>query len=102
VGRGHRTNLLDDFAGDLSQILERNPGMTAVRLHKELRDRGFTGGYSIVRDRLRAVRPFPQKRQEVFDWMRAVLQGAVPRATLKEELGHIAELEKLLTAILEG
>jgi hypothetical protein len=72
-GKEHRSNLLDDFAGDLSQILKRNPGMTAVRFHKELRDRGFTGGYSIVRDRLRAVRPLPQKRQELFDWMPAVL-----------------------------
>lgn len=102
VGRRHRSNLLDDFAGDLSQILDCNPGMTAVRLHKELRDRGFRGGYRIVRARLRAVRPLPQKRQEVFEWMRAVLQGAVPPATLKEEFGHIAELDKLLTAILEG
>jgi transposase len=102
VGRGHRSKLLDDFAGDLWKILERNPGMTAVRLHKELRDQGFEGGYSIVRDWLRVVRPLPQKRQEVFDWMRAILQGALPRATLKEELGHISELDELLTAILEG
>ena len=102
VGRAHRPKLLDEFAGDLAQLLERNPGMTAARLHKELHDRGFTGGYSIVRDRLRAVRPPSQKRQEVFDWMRAVLQGAVPRATLTKELGHVAELDKLLTAILEG
>jgi hypothetical protein len=102
VGRGHRPNLLDDFAGDVAQLLELSPGMTAVRLHKELRDRGFTGGYGVVRDRLRAVRPLPQKRQEIFDWMRAVLQGAVPRATLTKELGHVAELDKLVTAVLEG
>ena len=102
VGRAHRPNLMDEFAGDLAQLLERNPAMTAARLHQELRDRGFTGGYSIVRDRLRAVRPPSQKRQEVFDWMRAVLQGAVPRATLTKELSHVAELDKLLSAILEG
>jgi transposase len=102
VGRAPRPNLLDDFAGDLTELVERNPGISAVRLHKELRIRGFKGGYTIVRARLRAVRPLPQKRQELFDWMRAVLQGAVPRATLKEELGHVAELDKLVTAILEG
>ncbi len=38
------------------------------------------------------------ERSEVFEWMRAVQQGAIPRAELKKQLGHVLELDKLLRA----
>jgi hypothetical protein len=34
--------------------------------------------------------------------MRAVLQGALRQSKLAGELGHVAELDKLLTAVTEG
>lgn len=51
-----RSSCLDEHEPSLQQLLQRYPDITAVRMHEELQKVGFTGGYGIVKRRLRQLR----------------------------------------------
>jgi len=45
----------------LLDLLNKYPDITAVRVFEELQADGFTGGYTIVKDRVRQMRPRPRR-----------------------------------------
>jgi transposase len=60
-----RPRATDDFVPYLRERLAAFPGLTAVRLLRELRERGFVGGYTAVKRAVQEIRPDPGRRFEV-------------------------------------
>jgi transposase len=53
-----RPSQLDPHKGDIVRLLHRHP-YSARQILQQLRERGYTGGYSILKDFIRHVRPRP-------------------------------------------
>jgi transposase len=79
--RTPRESKLDAFEGQIAAWLEQHDDLTATRLLEKLTGEGFTGGYTIVRERLNAWRAqhavppradqrveTPPGQQGQFDW----------------------------------
>jgi transposase len=103
-----RRSKLDPHKPVIAELLQQDSTISAAAIRRHLRASGYRGGLSILREHLRHVRVIPSQsplrggRQEVFDWMRAVLQRALSRSDLARELGQVTELDELLTAVWEG
>jgi len=54
-----RGSIVDAFEPLLKELLAQYPNLTVERALQELRSRGFTGGYTVVRARVRLLRPRP-------------------------------------------
>ena len=52
---------LDPFEAPLKKLLEKYPKISGVRLYEELTIAGYDGGITMLRDRLRSLRPGPKR-----------------------------------------
>ncbi len=60
-GQAPRQSKLDPFLPAMKELLEKFPALTGQRLYEELKIMGYEGGISILRDRLRKLRPKPKR-----------------------------------------
>jgi transposase len=63
--RKPRKRLIDLFVQYLRERVTAYPGLTGRRLLRELRERGYEGGYTAVTDVLREIRPAPLPAFEI-------------------------------------
>lgn len=56
-----RESLLDPFVSRMQTLLDEFPGITGLRMFEELRDAGYKGGITILRDRLSSMRKRPKR-----------------------------------------
>jgi transposase len=63
--RKPRQTILDPFTGYLRERVSAFPGLTGSRLFREIKERGYAGGYTAVTDFLREIRPGPASSFEV-------------------------------------
>jgi len=89
VPAASRGSILDGHIEFVQELLTRWPAITAMRVHEELRGRGFTGGYTIVKDLVRRLRPAPRRqpvlRFETGPGVQAQMDYAVYEIDFTEE-----------------
>ena len=58
-----RTSKLDPFKPAIEEWLQQDSSVTAAVIFQRLRDQGFAGGYTIIKDHLQAVRTETKTRR---------------------------------------
>jgi hypothetical protein len=99
-----RPSTVQGFRNAIRNILEGEPDMPSLDILRHVQKAGYTGGKSALYALVALLRPIEPrtKRNEPFEWMRAVQQGAIRRPTLERELSHVTDLPKLLKGMRNG
>ena len=99
-----RPSIVEGFRKMISDILEKEAELPSLEILRQVQKAGYSGGKTALYALVASLRPMQlaTRRNEAFEWMRAVQQNAVPRSTLEKELGHVIELDKLLKGIRSG
>ena len=99
-----RPSIVQGFQNAIRNILEKAPDMPSLDILRHVQKAGYTGGKSALYALVSLLRPIEPrtKRNEPFEWMRAVQQGAIRRPILERELSHVTDMPKLLKGMRNG
>lgn len=99
-----RPSIVEGFRRIIRDILEKEAGRPSLDILRQTRKAGYSGSKTALYALVASLRPIKlaTQRNEAFEWMRAVQQGAISRSTLEKELSHVIELDKLLKGIRNG
>ena len=86
--RTPRASKLDPHREHIAWLLGEYPDITAQRVHEELRDRGFDGGYTIVRELVGELRPKAAKKPSLRVETEPGAQAQVDWSPYKIDSGH--------------
>jgi len=100
--KGTRASKLDVWGTFISQNLEKFPDITAVRMHEKLVEEGFDGGITIVRNRLRQIRPKPVKEPVIRFETAPGKQGQMDWSPYKINFRHTGRQEVLCFSYVLG
>ena len=99
-----RPSTVEGFRNAIRNILEKEPHTPSLDILCQVQKTGYTGSKSALYAQVALLRPIEPctQRNEPFEWMRAVQQGAIRRPILERELSHVADLPKLLKGMRNG
>jgi transposase len=92
-----RRSKLDAHADFINELLRLYPDIRAKRVLEELEERGFDGGYTIVREYLKRTRPRPASESEEYQ---LVETPPGKQAQVDWAHGHLADATKLYALLV--
>jgi transposase len=95
--RPQKPTLLDPYKGYIRGRLKLYPELSAVRLLGEIKERGYQGKYTRVKDFVRLVRPRPPLELEIRFEVSPGEQAQVDFATFKTTFGTVHALLVVLS-----
>jgi len=93
---------LDTYVPLIKKLLEKFPNITGQRLYEELKDSGYEGKITILRDRLRTLRPKAKKEPEVRFETAPGIQGQMDWSPYKINFIRTGKSEVLCFSYILG
>jgi transposase len=96
-----RSSRLDPFKARVVSLLETHP-YSAQKIFQRLREEGFEGGFTIVKDYVYAIRANGGHSFDGFAWMLDALQKQIRPEDLKQQISDLPDLDVLLDRLYTG
>jgi transposase len=95
-----RACILDAYEPVIADLLDRYPRITVRRLREELQRSGYTGGHTILHQRIRELRPRPE--EESRQWMHRVLQCKERSDNLRSLVRNDENIDVFIDILRDG